>query len=236
MPSPPPPFANEAPCAAGASAEQIGTAETALNASFPPDYRTFLAWSNGWEGWLGESYWQLHSCEDLPFANDEPFRRSNPGVVAVGGDGGLETFALDYRLPGAAPSLIALDRVAGPESYWPIASSFAAGVERLKREPDGPWDQADPEPVRQLEAYRARVYATLDVASKFVSPEGIAEAKHFVDHNEAPLGMLTLAWIIVNEERHVPRTLIRDIRAHASDMEPGEDFPPNLDEFAIADV
>jgi hypothetical protein len=93
----------------------------------------------------------------------------------------------------------------------------------------------DPEVARQSEAYQERVYATLDVASKYVSAEGIAEAKHLVDHGEAPLGMSTLAWIIVNEQRQVPRTLIREIRALASDMEPDDYWPANLDQFGIDD-
>jgi hypothetical protein len=86
-----------------------------------------------------------------------------------------------------------------------------------------------------LEAYRRHVYATLAAASKYISAEGIAEVKRLVDHDEAPLGMSTLAWIIVNEQRHVPTTLIRDIRALASNMEPDEYWPANLDDFAIDD-
>jgi len=234
--SPPRPFELHEPRSDGATSFEIETAESALNVSFPDDYRAFLAWSNGWEGWLGEAYLQFASTQDLPFANDDAFRRLNPRVLAIGGDGGLETFVLDYQYPGIPPALLALDRNADLRSKRWIAASFTAGVERLKREPEGPWDQADPELVRQYEAQIGRVQETLDIASRYVSAKGVAEAQELVDHGEAPLGMSTLAWIIVTEQRRVPRALIRDIRAHAQGAEPDDVWPPNLDDFAVDDV
>jgi hypothetical protein len=60
-------------------------------------------------------------------------------VFAIGGDGGLETFALDYRSGSEMQGLVTFDRVAGLDSVQRLGPSFAAGISRLVREPDGPW-------------------------------------------------------------------------------------------------
>jgi SMI1 / KNR4 family (SUKH-1) len=135
------PFAGVDPTAPGAEPDEIEELERALGVVFPDDYRTFLRWSNGWAGWLGEEYIALSSTSDLPWANDEDSRRLYPGVVNVGGDGGLETFALDFRSGSDARGLVTFDRVAGLGSVRRLGPSFAAGIARLVREPNGPWDE-----------------------------------------------------------------------------------------------
>jgi hypothetical protein len=47
--------------------------------------------------------------------------------------------------------------------------------------------------------------------------------------------MCSLAWVIVNEQRKVPRALIRDIRLHAAGLVDDQFMPDNLDEFGTDD-
>lgn len=137
----PEPFYDAPPEAPGATPTHIRWAERQLAITLPDDYRAFLLWSNGWEGTLGKAYLQLVPLHELSGANDEAFRSTYPGALAIGGDGGLETFALDYRRGQAPPRLLAIDRNNPfPDSVRRIGPSFAAGIARLRRDPDGPWD------------------------------------------------------------------------------------------------
>jgi hypothetical protein len=78
-----------------------------------------------------------------------------------------------------------------------------------------------------MEAYRGRVDEIVETASRYLSDDAIRRVTELVDHNEAPIGVSYLAWAIVNERRHVPRSLIRAIRANSGD----EDLPNGLDDF-----
>lgn len=59
-------------------------------------------------------------------------------MVAMGGNGGLETYALDYRGGPAPTALIAFDAIAGLDSVWPIAASFSEALDRLRTNYLGP--------------------------------------------------------------------------------------------------
>jgi cell wall assembly regulator SMI1 len=61
------PFRAVKPTWPGATSAEVESVEAGLAVSFPDDYRAFLQWSNGWEGWLGEAYLALHPTSDLPW-------------------------------------------------------------------------------------------------------------------------------------------------------------------------
>jgi hypothetical protein len=124
----------------GATEEQIDALEKQLGVRLPDDHRAFLSWSDGWDGEFGDTWLVLDNTEALADGNDESFRKSFPGYVAVGGNGGLETFALDYRKGTGASGVVAIDRnSASPDDIWRIASSLTGALERLLDQPDGPW-------------------------------------------------------------------------------------------------
>lgn len=87
------------------------------------------------------------------------------------------------------------------------------------------------EPMSSPEDYLGRVRAIIWTASDYVSADGIKRVQHLVDHGEPAEGMCSLAWVIVNEQRQVPRSLIRDIREHATGLVDEEAMPGNLDDF-----
>ena len=64
--------------------------EKELNIIFPKDYITFLKWSNGGEGSIGDNYISLWKCEDLSTLNNEYKIQKylSENVLAIGTDGG----------------------------------------------------------------------------------------------------------------------------------------------------
>jgi hypothetical protein len=85
--------------------------------------------------------------------------------------------------------------------------------------------------VTSPEDYLGRVQAIVWEASQYASADGIKRVQHLVDHGEPAEGMLSLAWIIVNEKRRVPMDLIRGIRSHAAGLVDDELMPENLDDY-----
>ncbi|GJH40320.1 SMI1/KNR4 family protein [Capnocytophaga sp. HP1101] len=69
---------------------QITSIEKLLNFSFPEDYRLFLQWSNGGEGYIDESYLSLWKAEDLSVLNAEYQIQKylSDKYIAIGTDGG----------------------------------------------------------------------------------------------------------------------------------------------------
>lgn len=117
----------------GRPTDEIAGVEAALGHRLPSDYRDLLAWGDGWEGWIGEAYLRLHGLADLPWANDADFRQAFPGLVAIGGNGGLETYALDFRRGGSMSGVVAVDRNSSDErDLLPIAQTFSEALVRLQ--------------------------------------------------------------------------------------------------------
>jgi hypothetical protein len=118
---------------AGRTADEIDRVETTIGRHLPSDYRALLEWGDGWEGWIGEGYLQLHGLGDLQGANDAHFQDGLPGLVAIGGNGGLETYALDYREGDSMSGVVAIDRNSADESdVVPVAETLAGALVRLR--------------------------------------------------------------------------------------------------------
>jgi hypothetical protein len=123
----------------GATDAEIGTAEGLLGVTLPDDLKDFYRWSDGWDGFYGEAPLQIDALVDLQSHNDPQFRQLYPGVIAIGGNGGLETYALDYRGGSTSSGLVAFDAIAGLESALRIAESFAEALDMLRTNYLGPW-------------------------------------------------------------------------------------------------
>jgi hypothetical protein len=125
--------------APGARPEQLADLESRLGLLLPSDYKAFLGFANGWEGFYGGVYLRLDGIEVVA-AENHLFRSQFAGLVAIGGDGGLETFALDSREGPTCRGLVAVDRNSpDPRDIWPIGPSFCEALQVLKVRPDGPW-------------------------------------------------------------------------------------------------
>ena len=74
----------------GVDSKDITVIEERLNASFPQDYITLLQWSNGGEGYVGETYISLWKVEDLPALNEDYQIQKylSEKFLGIGTDGG----------------------------------------------------------------------------------------------------------------------------------------------------
>src|SRR2546422_11076133 len=120
---------------AGAATEQIKQAEAALRMELPPDYKTFLSWSNGGEGQIGSAYFSFWSAEEIKDLNEDyQISKYLPGIVGIGTDGGGQCYALDYRMRPETPSLIQCPL--GDFDFSSIVvfgSDFSEGIEMAMR-------------------------------------------------------------------------------------------------------
>jgi hypothetical protein len=79
----------------------IRTAENDSNSVFPAEYRDFLQFTNGGEGFVGSgSYAALWRVEEICRFNKEyEVSEYAPGLLLFGTNGGGECFGFDYRSP-----------------------------------------------------------------------------------------------------------------------------------------
>ncbi len=82
----------------GVSEQVLATAEKYLTTSFPDDYRDFMQFSDGGEGFIGQEYLILWKVEELEQFNREyEVEKYAPGLLLFGSSGGGEGFAFDTR-------------------------------------------------------------------------------------------------------------------------------------------
>ncbi len=81
---------------APATAAGIAYVENYLGRPLPEDYRAFLELSDGWEGFLGESYLCLTRTTELIGENEDcEIAEHAPGLFVFGSNGANELFAFD---------------------------------------------------------------------------------------------------------------------------------------------
>ncbi len=97
-----------------ASESAILDFETASGFQLPDDYRQFLLYSNGGEGFIGQhAYAMIWPIEQVVSMN-EAYQTAEyaPGLLVFGSDGGGEAFAFDVR-----------------EDYWSVVSVPFVGMD-----------------------------------------------------------------------------------------------------------
>lgn len=110
----------------------IQQVELDLNVTLPHDYKQFLLWSNGGEGYIGSNYFSFWTIQELKELNAS-YRINHylPGILGVGTDGGGECYALDFRSDPSAPAFVRVPLGdLDIESVIPIASSLQEGFEK----------------------------------------------------------------------------------------------------------
>ncbi|HLY12827.1 MAG TPA: SMI1/KNR4 family protein [Candidatus Limnocylindrales bacterium] len=125
----------------GASESDIEEAEAQMGRRLPEDLRSFLRWSDGWEGTFGDTWLVLESAEQIVRISHSSFREAFPGFIAIGGNGGLEVYALDYRGGDRPTGIYAIDpNSLDEQDAWLIGPSVTASLWRLLVQPHGPWE------------------------------------------------------------------------------------------------
>jgi hypothetical protein len=83
------------------------------------------------------------------------------------------------------------------------------------------------------ELYLRRVRQLLFSVAEVLSVAEQAEVAHLVDHGEPAEGLRTLAWILVEENKRVPASVIAEIRALTLNWFSESDLPDNLEACAL---
>lgn len=115
----------------GAKEDVIAEVESALQWSFPTDYKEFFEKINGGEGFIGENYLILWAVEELvQFNNEYEVQDYAPGLVLFGSDGGGEGYAFDTR---TTPTPIVQVPFIGMDLMYarPRAVSFSEFITKL---------------------------------------------------------------------------------------------------------
>ena len=82
----------------GIKDDQIIQVTLSLIHPLPKEFRSFLKFSNGAVGMIGEHYLEIVKAEDLADFNSVHFVPIDaPGLLIFGTDGGLEAYGFDYR-------------------------------------------------------------------------------------------------------------------------------------------
>jgi hypothetical protein len=82
----------------GVNDAQLKILTTSLPISLPPDFISFLKFSNGAVGMIGNNYLEICKAEDIISLNEDySVKLYAPGLILFGTDGGGEGYGFDYR-------------------------------------------------------------------------------------------------------------------------------------------
>jgi hypothetical protein len=116
-----------------ASSDEIGAFEHEAAITLPSEYREFLRFTDGGEGFIGpNSYAMLWKINDLlQFNKEYAVAEYAPGLLLFGSNGGGEAFAFDLRAEGRNPVVsvpfIGMDL----RDALPLAETFDGFLEHL---------------------------------------------------------------------------------------------------------
>ncbi|WP_225804181.1 SMI1/KNR4 family protein [Streptomyces sp. NK15101] len=127
--------------------DRIAQVEHHFGVRFPQDYRDFLATTGSLSRFVppADDFLVIDALEELIGINEAgEFQSRFPGAVVIGGDGGRELLAYDFRQE--TPPLVTLDVSAENwSSAIHQAASFSALLEQFPRT-GWKWDESDPSP------------------------------------------------------------------------------------------
>jgi hypothetical protein len=86
-----------------------------------------------------------------------------------------------------------------------------------------------------LEDFAGRLRGLVISLADFLDPADIELVHHLIDHDEGGEALLTLSWIIVEKNKHVPSDALVAIRELSEGLVDPVDMPPGLDKHAIKD-
>ncbi|MCX6624633.1 MAG: SMI1/KNR4 family protein [Acidobacteria bacterium] len=116
-----------------ASPEEIAAFEREAGVTLPSDYREFLRFTDGGEGFIGpNSYAMLWRIGDLlRFNREYQVHEYAPGLLLFGSSGGGEAFAFDQR-SGVQKPVVSIPFVGMDLSdALPLAETFEGFLEHL---------------------------------------------------------------------------------------------------------
>ena len=119
-----------------AGSDEIGAFEQEAAIALPSEYREFLRFTNGGEGFIGpNSYAMLWKINELlQFNKEYEVQKYAPGLLLFGSSGGGEAFAFDLRFGGNKPVVSVPFVGMDLSEALPIAETFDGFLEHLAQQ------------------------------------------------------------------------------------------------------
>lgn len=103
--------------------------EEELCFKFPVDYIEFLKITNGFEGFVGESYCQFNRLEEIVQNTEGYCKEFFPWAIHIGGNGGGEMYVIDKRKEKSTYGIMPC--IADEEDFIPLGNEFEEFIKRL---------------------------------------------------------------------------------------------------------
>lgn len=97
---------------------------------------------------------------------------------------------------------------------------------------DGIPNERATQSMTDLHIYLQRVHALVASVSAELTDAELAEVNHLIDHNECGEALRTLAWIVVEEKKHIPIAAVQSLRDLSRGLVAEEDLPSDLEQHA----
>lgn len=105
------------------SLDQVVCVERHIGRELPGDYVAFLLQCDRFEGQYGLSYCVFYTSSEVIELNNNDWQEFYPGFVAVGSDGGLERYVINYNSSsieyGFLPAIGDSEDYKKVSSHWP---------------------------------------------------------------------------------------------------------------------
>ena len=108
---------------------KIQEVEKELDFKLPEDYLAFLEITNGFEGFIGESYCQFLRLEEIVEFTEGDCKENFPWAVRIGGNGGGEMYVIDKR--EECPTYGIMSFIGGEEDLIPLGKDFEEFLKHL---------------------------------------------------------------------------------------------------------
>jgi hypothetical protein len=112
-----------------ATNDQIANLENQLDLQFPIDYKDFLKFTNGFEGFVNEFVVSFASVDQIYQCTQDNCGAFFSWAVYIGTNGNLEMFVMDKRSTPYQFGL--LPYIAEDNDFIPLGGSFEKFIERL---------------------------------------------------------------------------------------------------------
>ena len=109
---------------------ELANAGRVLGIEWPSDYVEVITRHDGAEGDVGPFGLVLYRADELIERNRHEAMESFPGLVMIGGDGGLEALAIDR----ATGEVLLVPWVGGEEDWLVLGSTLTEALQRLERD------------------------------------------------------------------------------------------------------
>ena len=112
-----------------ATTEQIAYLEDQLEIEFPNDYKEFLKFTNGFEGFVNEFFVRFVPADQIYQSTQDTCAEFFPWAIYIGTNGNVEMFVIDKRQTPYQFGL--LPYIADDNDFIPLGDTFEKFIERL---------------------------------------------------------------------------------------------------------